>query len=275
MLLHDALTNRFEFCGHLVMETALHVGTGGYSSTSDAEVIRDFQGRPFIPGSSLKGALRAAVERRAEWLGLTSCCLGEAACFHDVEEDWRQKKLRERIAEMQEACAVCKLFGSTVFGGKVQVDDLPLEKVFEPLAYSLAEVRDGVAIDRDSGTAIPQAKFDYEVIPSQTAFRFYLTAENLTPENEALLALGLLEMMNGAVPIGGKSTRGLGRCGLLAESVFHFDFTECSPLNSEMLFEYLKPREERRLGKQADARAFLEESVRKFLGERNDAQEMD
>jgi hypothetical protein len=58
---------------------------------------------------------------------------------------------------------------------------------------------------------------------------------------------------------------------VLAESVFHFDFSECSPFNSELLFEYLKPREERRQGRQADARVFLEERVRNLLRRRNDA----
>ena len=44
MLLHDTLQNRYEFAGFLVMETALHIGTGQSSLTTDAGVIRDYQG---------------------------------------------------------------------------------------------------------------------------------------------------------------------------------------------------------------------------------------
>jgi CRISPR/Cas system CSM-associated protein Csm3 (group 7 of RAMP superfamily) len=192
--------------------------------------------------------------------------------FEEADAAWRQRKLQDRKAVMDEKlCAVCKLFGSTVLAGKVQVDDLPLEKHFQPLAHSLTEVRDGVAIDRDTGTAVDQRKFDYEVVPSLTAFRLYLTAENLAPQDEAVLALGLLEMVNGAVPIGGKTTRGLGRCRLLVESLYYFDFSRCTPLDSEILLQFLKPPDEPREGKVENARGFLEDRIRLFLRGGNDA----
>ncbi|MCI0526058.1 MAG: RAMP superfamily CRISPR-associated protein, partial [Nitrospira sp.] len=230
------------------------------------------QGRPFIPGSSLKGALRSSVERRVEWLGLRACYLENGGCLVDVDDVWRRKPLQERVRDIEHnLCAVCKVFGSTVIGGKVRVDDLPLTELFEPLASSLTEVRDGVGIDRDSGTAVDTAKFDYEVIPSLTAFRFYLTAENLEQQDAALLALSLLEMMSGSVPLGGKSTRGLGRCRLHLEKAFYFDFPQGSPLDSELLLEYLKPLDARRQGRVENPRSFLEEQIRRFLEERNNA----
>lgn len=277
------------------METALHVGTGQTSATTDAGVLRDFHGRPLIPGSSLKGALRSAVERRANWLGLQSCGLekGYSGCLttnrraesivdaegniielpEEIREKkakpWRDYPLAWRRTQMQTGlCDVCKVFGSTVFGGKVQVDDLPLAKEFERVLESLVEVRDGVGIDRDAGTAVENLKFNYEVVPSLTAFRFYLTAENLESRDAALLALGLLEMMNGAVPLGGKSTRGLGRGRLHLDSVYHFNFDDESSLPAERLLDYLKPPEQRRppvADSTALSRAFLETCVRQFL----------
>jgi CRISPR/Cas system CSM-associated protein Csm3 (group 7 of RAMP superfamily) len=142
-------------------------------------------------------------------------------------------------------CDVCKTFGSTVFGGKVQVDDLSLIKELDLLGAELVEVRDGVGIDRDSSTAVPQIKFDYEVVPSVAAFRFCLTAENLDDAGLALLSLGLLEMVSGAVPVGGKSTRGLGRCRLQLESLYHFDFSGGKDLAAERIISYLhQPRGE-------------------------------
>jgi CRISPR-associated RAMP protein (TIGR02581 family) len=258
------------------MDTALHVGSGHVSTTTDAGVVRDFYERPFIPGSSLKGVLRSAVERRAEWLGLRSCFLEEGGCLFDADEAWRRQPLADRWREMEEKlCAVCQVFGSTVCSGRVQVDDLPLAKEFEPLVASLVEVRDGVGIDRDAGTAVENLKFNYEVVPSLTAFRFYLTAENLvlpTVENpkssdEALLALGLLEMMNGAVPLGGKSTRGLGRCRLHLESIYHFDFSQMSPFDAGRLLDYLRPPDQRQQKPEKAPRTFLEECVRRFMME--------
>jgi CRISPR/Cas system CSM-associated protein Csm3 (group 7 of RAMP superfamily) len=152
VLLHDTLQNRYEFTGFLVMETALHIGTGQSSPTTDAGMVRDYQGRPFIPGSSLKGALRSAVERRAEWLGLTSCRLeaGYPDCLTTnglADERWRRRPLQERRPDLDNRlCMTCQLFGSPFCTAKLQVDDLPLIESFEEIAPSLIEVRDGVGI---------------------------------------------------------------------------------------------------------------------------------
>ena len=278
MFLHDVLRNRIECEGFLLMETALHIGTGQGSPTTDAGVTRDHQGRPFIPGSSLKGALRSAVERRAEWLGLTSCRLepGYPSCLSTnrlAAEQWRNLSLGERRQNFdEELCDTCKLFGSTSFAAKVHMDDLPVVEDLEEIAPSLIEVRDGVGIDRDSGTTAEGAKFDYEVVPSLTAFRFYLTAENLEPAQSALLGLGLLEMMNGAVPLGGKSTRGLGRCRLSLQRLYHVAFTQGDALTlATQLLDHLRPPQERKGGLKEDPRAFLLKVVQDYLEEKRGA----
>jgi CRISPR-associated protein Csm3 len=278
LLLHDVLRNRLECEGFLLMETALHIGAGQSSPTTDAGVIRDHQGRPFIPGSSLKGALRSAVERRAEWLGLTSCRLepGYPSCLstnHLAAERWRSLPLEERREEFdQELCDTCKLFGSTSFAAKVHLDDLPVVESLEEITSSLIEVRDGVGIDRDSGTAAEGVKFDYEVVASLTAFRFSLTSENLESAQSALLSLGLLEMMNGAVPLGGKSTRGLGRCRLSLQRLYHVAFTQGDALTlATQLLDHLRPPKEREVGLKEDPRAFLLKVVQDYLEEKRGA----
>jgi CRISPR/Cas system CSM-associated protein Csm3 (group 7 of RAMP superfamily) len=70
------MSSRYRITGRLVMDTALHVGGGSETSTiTDSPVIRKPSGEPFIPGSSIKGAFRAAVERLAPLLKLTTCQL--------------------------------------------------------------------------------------------------------------------------------------------------------------------------------------------------------
>src|ERR1700722_18070149 len=52
--------------GELHCETGLHVGAGKGSleiGSSDNPVIKDAFGRPYIPGSSLRGRLRALLEQ--------------------------------------------------------------------------------------------------------------------------------------------------------------------------------------------------------------------
>src|SRR6202140_1404233 len=74
-----ALRNRYVFRGKLVMQTALHIGGGRVTlSSSDSPVMLTPDQKPFIPGSSFKGALRSAVEKLASALpGFSTCALIE------------------------------------------------------------------------------------------------------------------------------------------------------------------------------------------------------
>ena len=75
--------NRYElqkplhFRGNLVMETALHIGGGRATfSSSDSPVVLTPDQKPFIPGSSFKGALRSTVEKIVSDLpGLWTVCI--------------------------------------------------------------------------------------------------------------------------------------------------------------------------------------------------------
>jgi CRISPR-associated protein Csm3 len=80
---HDQLLERYTIRGEITMDTALHVGTGWQTSFTDKPILRDAAGRPFIPGSSIKGAFRACIERLAPNFGMRSCALskGNPTCF--------------------------------------------------------------------------------------------------------------------------------------------------------------------------------------------------
>ena len=71
------LRNRYVFKGQLVMQTALHIGGGRVTlSSSDSPVVLTPDQKPFIPGSSFKGALRSTVEKIVPSLpGLLLVCL--------------------------------------------------------------------------------------------------------------------------------------------------------------------------------------------------------
>src|SRR2546421_3180832 len=74
------LRNRYLFRGMIVMQTALHIGGGKVTlSNSDSPIVLTPDEKPFIPGSSFKGALRSAVEKIVSGLpaeaGFTTCAL--------------------------------------------------------------------------------------------------------------------------------------------------------------------------------------------------------
>ena len=60
----ETFKNRLEIKGKLTTVTALRISAGRSSEPigSDLPVIKDMLGRPFIPGSSFKGALRSRLE---------------------------------------------------------------------------------------------------------------------------------------------------------------------------------------------------------------------
>src|ERR1051325_310264 len=65
------LQSRYVFRGELVLQTALHIGGGDTTlGATDSPVLRRFDGQPFIPGSSLKGAFRSTVDKLAAALDL-------------------------------------------------------------------------------------------------------------------------------------------------------------------------------------------------------------
>ena len=89
-LSRSRLQTRHRVQGKLVMETALHLGGGrNPAKGTDSPVIRDGFGRPFIPGSSIKGAVRAAVERIVPTLNISACGLYDrtADCLSAMPEN--------------------------------------------------------------------------------------------------------------------------------------------------------------------------------------------
>lgn len=280
----STLRSRYFFAGTLVLDTALHIGGGRESSTvTDGPIVRDSLGRPLIPGSSMKGAFRASVERlvpNLAGLGFRTCQLvdGFADCLSTYSErglteaqkrSTTRKPTREDYAHISEAvgrrflnaaedgavlqrlgrtewlekmpteehlldllaeflCDTCQTFGAVHLAAVARFHDLPVQK---PWAET-TQIRDGVGIDRDSERAMDQIKFDYEVVPAQTAFEFKLTVENPTPHDLGLIALGLQEFVQGMIPLGGIRSRGLGRCHLQAVTVAILDFSNPASLKA-------------------------------------------
>ncbi len=206
-MLLDVFQNRLVYSGVLVCETALRVGAGRSSEPigTDLPVIKDTQGRPFIPGSSLKGVLRTRVESfvRAVHNDPTAACNPVGP-----ETEWcirRPDDLSDRDIDEQ-SCLVCQIFGSPWLASKVQVRDA----LMGDLWFGQYQVRDGVAINRDTQTAEDRLKYDYEVVPAQSRFDFKLIAENLTDAQVGMLCMGLRPFERGEIGVGGFRSRGLG-----------------------------------------------------------------
>ncbi len=232
----EKFSSRVAIRGQLIAETGLHIGTNISAldpSATDSPVIRDATGHPFIPGSSLKGALRSHMESMIRGLNRPKMCACDpiaAPCIPEKKQNDRPGIKEIKAAAEKEAtvnnrldrvkydsiltskildasCIICQLFGSPWLAAHLMVKDLFI--IPEWWAGRL-ELRDGVGIDRDTGTARHGVKYDFEVTPAATRFGLEVVAENASDDLLGLLAVGLRELEQQRISLGGKTTRGLG-----------------------------------------------------------------
>jgi CRISPR-associated RAMP protein (TIGR02581 family) len=251
------LRARYRITGRIVLDTALHIGGGrNPSAATDSPVVRDGAGRPFIPGSSLKGAFRAAVERLVPNIpGLRTCGLSDApeACANRLRETLKDRKNipeAELLALLDSIlCDTCRTFGTTHLASVALFHDAPISEPWRSLPEVPTQIRDGVGIDRDSERAREGIKYDFEVVPPQASFDFALTLENPTERDLGLIALGLQEFIGdlglialgrqefiaGMIPLGGIRSRGLGRCHLEEVKIEWVDFSDPKAMTAYLL----------------------------------------
>ena len=233
--------NRLEIEGTLWTITALRIGAGRSSEPigSDLPVIKDALGRPLIPGSSLKGALRSRLESflRGIHPKLAANPANEAEWSINSKEMRTLKEQHKQDRELTLAIAektdfVSRLFGSPWVASKLQIRDL---NVRDDAWFGQYQERDGVAIERDTETAADGKLYDFQVVPPNTAFEFRAIVENAEPAELGLLIIGLHQLETEQIPIGGGRSRGLGVVKLEVSQMRWFD----SKKQPKLILEYM------------------------------------
>ncbi len=232
---HHELHNRYLFEGTLVPETAFWLSSGRASDETDAPLMRDRSGVPYLPGSSLRGAIRSEIERviagvGKDVAGIESCilfsendCNSKARKFQQTEAFQESTDKEKDLAEFakKHLCDVCKLLGCTIYAARLAIEDAyPRDK---DGIKSRGMIRDGVGIDRDTGAAREGVKFNYEVLetgltgsdPAASEFCFRMRVENVTEQEQDRKIINLiLALLKRGLCIGGKRAAGLGRIKL-------------------------------------------------------------
>ncbi|WP_156285792.1 RAMP superfamily CRISPR-associated protein [Oceanivirga salmonicida] len=209
--------NKYIIKGELEVLTALHIGSGIQDFERDSPFVRmSKEGSYYIPGSSFRGYLRMRLER-----------------FLSENNDYKfilKSNCKElTISDLE------KLFGYTdtknQLAGRVHVQDMFITKNENITTVK----RDGIKIDRETGITKDGGKFDYDVITKGISFEFRLELENVEKYELELIEIGLKEIKsNDGDLIGGKLSRGIGRCRLKNVVIDYVDSN-----NKEMLKEYI------------------------------------
>jgi CRISPR-associated protein Csm3 len=210
--------------GDLHCETGLHIGAGKGSleiGGADNPVVKDSSGRPYVPGSSLRGRLRSLLEHSrglatpAELVYLSrrkgqevrihqSDRPGDEVCLLFGRNPGRMEKVRGDVLEANFATP-----------SRLTVCDAPLDldsitpQMRENLDDELTEVKSENAIDRITSQANPRT---LERVPAGARFHVRFVVDILCEEDKVLPALlveGLRLLEDDS--LGGGGSRGSGR----------------------------------------------------------------
>lgn len=154
----------------LVFRTPVSIFSGlAIAGLVDRMVMRNNEGLPYLPGSSVKGRWRFFAERL-----LGSGGLPEGLSIHGTKEPL--------CKDVVNACTLCKLFGNSaipamILVGQAELDDSQrplfltlLERNRNPVVYPDTEIRPGIAISRTRRTTLEDHLFFDEAVPSSVTF---------------------------------------------------------------------------------------------------------
>ena len=182
----DAVVRRLYACGRWKLETVAHFG-GDESGVADMCLLRDAEGNPFIPGSSIVGVVRSLLAQQSQpW------------------NDYKEEKETQALKDF--------------FGGADTDDTMSVLIVADASCVSkqtMVSIRDGVRVNAQSGSAADKAKFDVEVLERGTEFEVSLECVIRHGDNQSQfeeLFFALLHMFKqGEVRLGARTRRGYGR----------------------------------------------------------------
>lgn len=245
------ILGKIEIKGKITCLTGIHIGSSKDNleiGAIDASVVRDpVTKEPYIPGSSIKGKLRALLEKAlATKLGIVGTTnrrnigtRGNPVYIHVCDDVSQAVK-----------CDICRIFGSTGYNGgknfpsRILVRDAYLTK---NSAERLSDIDTGLqftewkfenAIDRITSSANPRqlervprgAEFDFEFI-----YNVEDTATLNTDIENIKLALRLLELDS----LGGHGSRGYGKVKIDIDSINVYELEGIKTKTSKQNFKTL------------------------------------
>ena len=186
----DAVIRRLYAQGTLKLKSAAHFG-GDETGIADMCLLRNAEGKPFIPGASIAGAARSYLARQyMAWEN-----------YSRTDSISKEPKYLKRL-----------------FGGADKDDTMSALIITDALCTSDEAntfVRDGVRVDAVTGSAVKGAKFDVEVVERDTEFLLNFECIIRKNDNNAELTKLFLALLYGFeigdIMLGARTRRGYGQ----------------------------------------------------------------
>ena len=221
--------NRYRISGNLEVLTALHIGSGVEENGFDAPFITidgDSKNKNFyIPGSSFRGYLSTKLERllnKDNSFKLIDRKTGEELNEADVKLIFGYTNLQKEDNNIKERILKKLAYDKNneddkeenyySMAGRIHISDMLIISDVKSIK------RDGIKIDKETGATKNGWKFDYNVIPLCSKFKFEMELDNVEEYQLDLIKLALKDIRKGDL-FGGKLSRGIGKCKLNIEKI--------------------------------------------------------
>ena len=247
----DAFENRYRIEGTLRTTSPLHIGNGnsepreGLEKEADngktekiqvTSIERDFSGKPYIPGSTLRGKIR-------HWLLVILKSFGPKwASDRDYEKLFRDPEFQDQRRQIEfmrnDASVLERLFGSAFSNSKIDFWDafcitdphsltgrnVSLDRRTAPywIAERLTYVGQSVAIDPETGTALDKKLYHLELVPEGIQFKLVICGQNLSDLEVGLLLFALKGFNSFIFPLtlGAMTGRGFGHMNFELNNIY-------------------------------------------------------
>lgn len=250
MCIQNPLYGKIFIEGEIKCVTGLHIGASQQVNVGpvDAAVVRDpITQEPYLPGSSLRGRLRALFERKMHGQDHQTYkyeSMGQDVHLHVCNEP---------------DCPICRLFGAVAPAdtqeqwnrpSPLKIPDLPMKdaeafnkKLRSPLLYT--EWKAENALDRVTAHSNPR---DIERVPKGAKFELSLIYDVTNPANikaDLENLAGLLCLLEDDA-LGGHSSRGYGRvkvrlCQIQCKKISFYEKPKCEAIKDKSSYcEYKK-----------------------------------
>ena len=198
------------------LKSNLHIGSGfSFMRLIDKTTVKDRDGCVFIPGSTIKGKLRSVCKK---------ICLSLDGEFGAICQG--KDSLMICKTSLDNACIICRLFGSAYNEGKLIFHDafllpddremITIMKSIDPFIYIQSEYRSRNKISRYLRTSSPKQLYTSESCPSKLVFEGKMCSGfDLTKDEKQLLCWGAKSILH----LGGQKGQGLGRLTLSIEGI--------------------------------------------------------
>lgn len=198
-------------CGPILIKSGKE---GADPTKPDMEFVETYHagGRSiYLPGSSLKGAIRAHAERIVRTVGSdkpSSNGVWANDPLHDNYDYLKDKKDKQKKLEShliyKESSFTDQMFGNTAIASRVRIEDAyPVDRTQLKI-----EERNGVAIDRVFGS-VAVGPFNYQVCTAGD-FKTKIHLKNFTLAQLGLIGLVLRDLNEGWFGLGFAKSRGMG-----------------------------------------------------------------